>query len=364
MPYMKNGVIPNKNITSNKERMEALWKYEKPDRVPVSGFSGGFPNVSAGYPVRSAYDDPHTTFETQLKIAEQFDWVLEPQVFHHTILAGWDFGGEIAMPDRDYKAAVSIISNPVKTEEDVWNLRMPDPKTAGGLIAAMEFAKLQEKNGLQVTLYVRSPFSAAANICGLETFCKWMIRKPELCDRLTRMATDHILDVLQVWTSTFGAEKLLFMMSSPNESNQIISPNHLEKLAIPYHIELHKRLNDIGIRRFFFHICGEQNLNLPYLADLSYLWPKPSILSFGHEISLDAAAKYFPNHIIYGNIEPAVIHTGTSKQVYDLSKIAIEQGKKMDGGFILGPGCEIPVLSSPENVFAMTKAVEDFGWYK
>ncbi len=43
---------------------------------------------------------------------------------------------------------------------------------------------------------------------------------------------------------------------------------------------------------------------------------------------------------------------------------AIEKGKKAPGGFILGSGCTIPAAIPPANMFAMTRAVNDFGWYK
>ncbi len=74
-------------------------------------------------------------------------------------------------------------------------------------------------------------------------------------------------------------------MSSPSESNQVISPKHMEKFALPFHEEYHRRLKEIGIRRFGIHICGDQNLNLPLLAEASP-WPHPSVLSFGHEVDL------------------------------------------------------------------------------
>ena len=41
----------------------------------------------------------------------------------------------------------------------------------------------------------------------------------------------------------------------------------------------------------------------------------------------------------------------------------VKKGKKLSTGFIFSPGCEIPPKSNPENVMAMTKAVNDFGWY-
>jgi uroporphyrinogen decarboxylase len=121
-------------------------------------------------------------------------------------------------------------------------------------------------------------------------------------------------------------------------------------------------LKSLGIKRFGFHICGDQNLNLPLLAEAAP-WRHPSVLSFGHEVDLEVASQHFPEDIIYGNIEPAVIQTGTPEQVYELCRIAIEKGKEAPGGFILGPGCGLPVLAPPVNVYAMTKAINDFGWY-
>ena len=177
-----------------------------------------------------------------------------------------------------------------------------------------------------------------------------------------RMAIGHIFNVLDYWVKTFGPEKIFAWMSSPSESNQVISPRHMEKFALPYHIEYHERLRSLGIKRFGFHICGEQNRNLGCLTE-ACPWPHPSVLSFGHEVDLGVAAQHFPQDIIYGNIEPAVIQIGTPEQVYELSRIAIEKGKKAPGGFILGPGCGLPSTAPPAKVYAMTKAIHDFGWY-
>jgi uroporphyrinogen decarboxylase len=348
--------------------MEALFNYRKPDRVPI-GIIGipirtpGLKQRFPGFSVSSLYNDPNKSFYASLWVAEYYSWELVAHYFAHTILGGWDFGGEVQMPRGKYQDSLSIKSTPVKSEEDVWSLKMPNPKKAGGIPMAMEFAKLQEKSGLPVWFLSRSPFCVAANICGLEQFCRWIVKKPRLCQRLLRMATAHIFNVLHYWVDTFGAEKIFFEMSSPSESNQVISPKILKEFALPYHIELQKRLRTMGIRRFFFHICGDQNLNLPYLAELSSLWIHPSILSFGHEVDLEVAGKYFPEDIIFGNIEPALFQTGTPQQVYDSCKAAIEKGKRIPGGFMLAPGCELPPMSLPENVLAMTKTVKDLGWY-
>jgi uroporphyrinogen decarboxylase len=173
---------------------------------------------------------------------------------------------------------------------------------------------------------------------------------------------DHIFNVLHYWILTFGAEKIFAWMSNPSESNQVVSPKMVKQFALSAHIEYHKRLKATGIKRFGFHICGEQNQNLPMLAEAN-LWDHPSVLSFGHEVDIETAAAYFSEDIIFGNLEPAIIQIGTPEKVYELSRIAIEKGKKSPGGFILGPGCGFPPKAPPVNAYAITKAVHDYGWY-
>jgi len=68
--------------------------------------------------------------------------------------------------------------------------------------------------------------------------------------------------------------------------------------------------------------------------------------------------------IIFGNVEPAAFQIGPPERVYELCRVAIEKGKKTQSGFILGPGCGLPPTAPPANVYAMTKAVNDLGWYE
>jgi len=345
------------------ERMEALFTYKKPDRVPIGAFATGFNTCNMGYTAADAYNAPEKSFEGTIWTAEQYGWDPLPQLSGHTILVVMDFGGKIRLPKGEYEGALVIKSYPVEKEADIDTLKMPDPKTSGRIPQAMRYSQLQMEHGLPVYFYSRSPFTMAANFCGVEQFCKWLYKNPGLCQGLMTLAIDHIFNVLGYWVETFGAEKIIAWMSSPSESNQVISPKHMEKFALPFHEEYHRRLKAIGIRRFGIHICGDQNLNLPVLAEASP-WPHPSVLSFGHEVDLESAAAYFPEDIIFGNIEPMLFEYGTPQQVCDLCRTAIEKGIKAPGGFILGPGCNLPVYSNPVKIYAMAKAVNDFGWYE
>ncbi|MBW1804017.1 MAG: hypothetical protein JRJ85_25200, partial [Deltaproteobacteria bacterium] len=321
--------------------MAALMRYRKPDRVPIFGMGDAFSMINCGHTLADIQRDPEKTWNAIQGTCEQYGW--EPLWEHtaHTILGSWDFGARMNMPDSPYAMAVAVDVPAVETEEDVRNLKMPDPKTAGAIPQRMTFSRLQYEAGGPVTFFSRSPFVTATDICGLEPFARWLIKKPQLCNRLIRMAFDHVLNVLQYWVDTFGAQNIVYHMSSPSEANQIFSPGQIREFAIPYHLKFHRKRRAMGIDKFFFHICGEQNLNLPYLSEMAAGpdgWPNPSILSFGHEIDLEAAAGFFPEDIIMGNVNPVVFQNGTPGQVYEHCRMRIEKGKTIPGGFILAPG--------------------------
>ena len=118
----------------------------------------------------------------------------------------------------------------------------------------------------------------------------------------------------------------------------------------------------MGVKHIFYHICGEQNLNLPYWAQMPM--GNPGICSIGSQIEITTAIEHLGDiAIIAGNIEPNIIQTAKPQQVYELCKKAIEVGKKASWGFMLMPGCETPPTAPPYNVYMMRKAIDDFGWY-
>ncbi len=352
---------------THQERIHALLNYQKPDRVPIFALGSAFYMINCGYTLTELQTDPQKFWNALRWTCEQYGFEPLWQYVAHTVLGSWDFGASMKMPDSPFAMAVAVDTTAVKTEDDVWNLKLPDPKTAGAIPKRMEFSRLQDEAGWPITFQARSPFTMAADICGLEQFARWLMKKPQLCDRLMQIALEHTLNVLQYWVDTFGAEKIAYYMSSPSEANQLFSPRHIREHALPYHQEFHQRIRTMGVNQFMFHICGEQNLNLPYLAEFASSadgWPHPSILTFGYEVDLTDAANHFPDDIIMGNVEPAIIQAGTPQQVYEHSRICIEKGKNIRGGFILAPGCGMPPKSPPYNVWMMTKAVNDFGWYE
>lgn len=350
-------------IEEAKQEMDLLWRYHTPKRVPIGSmwFSESFSICNAGKNIAKIFHQPEAIYNAVCWTASQYRWNPFVQFSGMSVLGCFDFGGTMRYPQKEGEV-FGPLRYPVSCEEDVDKLVLPDLQTAGDISRQLEFAQLQKKIGFPVTFFSRSPFCMAADMCGVNLFMEWLLEKPELCRRLIDHALQHILNALDHWVATFGAENLQVWMSTPTESNQLISPKHLETFALPYHLAYHDHLKNIGIRQFCIHLCSDQNRNLPLLAEADP-WDHPAILSFGSEVEITRAAEMFPHDIIYGNLDTTLLQAGSPAAVFDTCREILEKGRRIEAGFVLAPGCEPPAFTPPVNVYAMTMAVDEHGAY-
>lgn len=350
---------------TDRERVEALLRGDKPGRVPIYPFAIGIAMTYSKTSIADAFNNPKVSLAGQRKTCKDFGWLSLPTM-GYAAFGSWEFGGDVKWPSGEYAMAPSVISRPVEKEEDVWELEVPDVKSAGMVPLQLEFFKLlsqeqMDNEPFNALCYCGGPFTKASNMVGEEIFCKWLLKKPEAAHRVMRLMTDFLKNLAEYWRDNLGTDSVLPWGADPSSSNQMISPKHFEEFALPYALELNEKILSLGYQHIFCHICGEQNLNLKHWAKIPF--GNPGLLSFGHEVDLEKAAEHFPDHIIIGNIEPAVIQSSTPDEVYEETRRVVEKGKKLEGRFIFGPGCEMPPKAPIENLKKMTEAVEDFGWY-
>jgi uroporphyrinogen decarboxylase len=313
------------------ERIDALLKGKPVDRVGFFSFILGFCGKNVGLPVATIYSDPEKSFWAQNCTRKQYGYDSDP-FYGYASYGGAEFGGEIKLPLGEYEQAPSHVRFAVESEQDLEQLALPDVETAGMLPLAMRFSHEQNEQGLFPSVVIGGPFTIAGNICPVDKLCRWLIKRPEVGYRILRLAADHILDVTRYWIETFE-------------------------------VEVHCKILGMGIRYILCHICGEQNLNLPYWAQVPM--GNPGIVSVGREVDIDTAVKFFGKEcIIAGNIEPSIIQTGTPQAIYELCRQAIEKGKRAPRGYLLMQGCEVPVNTPPYNLYSMRMAIEDFGRFE
>jgi uroporphyrinogen decarboxylase len=328
------------------------------DRTPLFPFILGFCARNAGCPVATIYQDAERSFELQSWTHEQygFDW---GPLYGYASYGTWEFGGAIKMPEGREQAP-SHVRFPVQSEGDVISLSLPGAETAGCLPVAMEFSRLQAAAGKPISVVCAGNFTMAGNIAPVGTLCRWMLKKPDLAHRLMRLATDHIIDVVGRWCDTFGAEQVIPQFWEPLTANTIISPKQFEGFVLPYLVESAEKIIAMGVRHLLYHICGDQNGNLPLWAMVPT--GDPGLCSFGVEVDLTDAFRHLgAGNVIIGNIDPQVFLTATPGRIYDLRRAAIEKGRAAPRGFMLSSGCEIPPDAPPYHVYVMQKAIRDSG---
>ena len=353
---------------NDRERVEALLRGERPDRVPIwPCFYTGFAATYTGTSITDMYNKPEVALAVEEKTTRDLGWVFVP-MFGYASYGAWEFGGEIEWPSGELELAPKVCRLAVETVDDIANLKAPDVRTAGFLPLIRQFCDLavsQEQSDREpfrgIAFGTNMSFSLAGNIVGSENLCIWILEYPDAVHRLLALANEHIIQLAEYWKELYGVDGLVMMGDETLSSNYLISPQMYKDFALPYAKELNRKLLEMGYRHLYVHICGEHNANMEYLAQIPM--GDPGIISIGHEVSLETAAKAFPNDIILGNMNPTILQTGTADEVYDTAKRNVLQGMELSQGFIFSPGCEIPPMAPIANIHAMNQAVIDHGWY-
>lgn len=343
-------------------RFKKLLAGEDPSR-PLFWMWGAVPSFAvqtAGFSQEAAYNNPRKSFAAQLiTIAMYREDGIPRMAVGGASDATWAFGGKIKWPTGEFDMAPTATRHPVNNAEAAAALELPgDIAAAGPMPMYLTFARLQHSHKLPVFPFITSPIEGARSLCGPELLLRWMVKRPELVHHLLRLATDYSVAAVQLFAKTFPGAEILIYVAAPTASNQMISPAMFEKFVLPYQIELHEKALDAGVDHIYCHVCGEQNKNLPYWQQVPM--GDPGIVSFGHEVDIATAIKFFgASCIIAGNVDPAVIHLGEPETVYNLCRKALDKGRQAPRGYILMPGCGVPPHVPPHNLFMLKKALAD-----
>jgi uroporphyrinogen decarboxylase len=354
---------------SDRQRIEAILHREKPDRVPIwPWYSVSLATNHYGASIADGYNNPKVSLDAQRKAAKDFGWVAALWI-GYAEWGGWEFGGDIKWPSGEFQQAPTVTRYPVETVEDVWNLKVPDPVQDHGIAPIQaEFYQLAtttpplaDNEPFRVYVTVGWPFTIAGNICGIQNLIKWTYKHPDAVHRLCRLATDYNKKIAKHWINIYGTKTLILAMGEASASNDMISPDLFKEFVLPYLKEEAEHLRTMGSKHIFCHPCGDQNGNLSHWAQVPL--GDPGIISISQQVDIEMAAEYLPSHVILGNLEPSLIQVETPAKVYEETAKLVERGKKIPGGYIFAPGCAFGPSTPEENVLAVTRAVEDHGWY-
>jgi uroporphyrinogen decarboxylase len=335
---------------NSRERVLTALRREQPDRVPYCEFAvdralaqqlmeWGEPQTQAANLEANVYSVDEAKQLASLLHMDNISYVLRAPVYAHK------------HPGQDGRLFYG--DGMIKTETDLAMLQLPNPYDDALYAEAAAFA--QNKGDYAACLVTRVGVFPAILGMGLETFCVALYEDRPLVEKL--------LDRYFEWTEIvakricgMGFDVYVSTDDMAFKSAPYFSPRIFRDLVLPRY----RRVASLVTIPWVVHSDG--NL-MPFLDDL---------LSLGiaglHPVergAMDIRAvkhRYGQRVCLLGNVDLNLLGMGTPQQVEDEVQ-ALIRDVGPGGGYIVTSGNSLAGYLKPENVVALSRAVQKYGQY-
>lgn len=233
----------------------------------------------------------------------------------------------------------------IKNIEDVINLPIPDVyKNERTLdrIKGAEYYQQQLKGTVPVMGWVEGPLAEACDLVGVSEMLMMLLMDEDFSNRLM----DKCLILSKVFAKAQVDAGCDLIGVGDAICSQIDSDLY-SRFVKDRHVELVNYIHSMGAK-VKLHICGDTTHLLPEIAKLGIDLFDPDYMvdqvKCGSILGRDV--------VLFGNLNPVFIQNASPTDISLACKemISLKKGKK----FILSAGCEITVITPPENLLAMS----------
>lgn len=258
------------------------------------------------------------------------------------------FGSEIKISGDEVPTVIGKI---ISSEEDAKALKVPEVGTGrtGLYIEAIEKAtKLITDR--PVFAGAIGPFSLAGRLMDMTEIMVNCSEEPEMVHETLRKTTEFITKYILAYKE-IGANGVV--LAEPAAG--LLSPKLIAEFSSKYVKEIVDKVQDENFI-LIYHNCG----NTIPLID-SILSTGAAAYHFGNAIKMSEMLKLIPSDIIaFGNVDPAnQFRNGTPESVKEAT-LNIMKECCHHKNFVISSGCDIPPLSSWDNIEAFFNAVDEF----
>ncbi len=391
-----SGKIYEKDRMTAQERLDAVIRLERPDRVPLSMMLYYYGPFHAGVKMSDYMTKPKVYMQTMRTVYEDIGpWDIYYNInpvsrlmYSFTMMMRYLYPGK-ELPD-DVMSQVDEIEY-MQPEDYDWifdtNSKYVDflfrarmiprfckdgeklgtvslwLKLAMGLLQQKLFWKRDWKwwraRGMviQIGYQAEMPFDMFSQARTVVPFSLDIYQRPEkIRDAALKLAPSFAESSIQ--TARFmGVPRIQCYLH--RTSNDFISPQTFEDLAFPGMELIINRIIDAGLTPIL-HCDGNWTKNLKILRRLP---AKKIILQLDGLTDIFQAKKEIGDHMcLFGDVPAEKLALGSSQEVEEYCHRLIEEVGK-DGGFILAGACEIPYNAKSENLRAMVEANYKYGYY-
>ena len=330
---------------TGKERILKTLRLEKTDRIPWVPFVG----CHGGKLINSTAD---TYLKSAGKIYEGVSRAIDlykpdgiPVMFDLQVEAE-ALGCKLMWADENPPAVISHILSDGMALAD---LKVPTAND-GRIPVALEAAKRLRKSYPDIALYglVTGPLTLALHLLGTDIFIRMMESPHQVTEILN--FTKNVTKAMAGYYIDAGCD--IIAVVDPMTSQ--IDPGSFEVFVTGPATEIFKYIRKRGVPGSFF-VCGHAEQNIEAMCGC-----RPDNISIDENISLDYVKQIaLENKISFGgNIKlTVVLLMGTPEDAQREALECMDQGGEK--GFILAPGCDLPMNTPSDNIIAISELVND-----
>ncbi len=338
-----------KDILTPRERFGLLVIDEPQDRVPVFPLVTAHAARAAGIGLRDYYTDGFAMARAQLAAQELYgtDFI---SFFSEVGLVAEALGSRFDYPEDDLPMLVAPKWRELVEPDD----RVVDPRTDGRLrvyLDAIAYAYEARGDTVPILAYVPAPFTTAQQLVDQESFLLGLLTEPELIHALLGYATRSVLSLCR---GVIGAGGLPILVD-PLASGSVISADHYREFALPYEAEVIRYLHRFDLD-VVLHICGDSNPIIELMPESG-----ADLLSIDRIGLAHAVEKAGQRCRIVGNFDTSAVLLGSACDVARAVAEMVGVGRANPTGFVAATGCEVPLDTPPENLFAFVRAAREAG---
>ena len=254
------------------------------------------------------------------------------------------FGARIKYIDEGVPRCLDQI---VKTIDDVRNLPSPDvykcERTLDRINGADYYQRLLKRT-VPVSGWIEGPLAEACDLTGVNEMLICLMTDADfsnfLMDKCMVTARDFAKAQIEAGCDIIGIGDAICSQIDKGSYDLYVKDRHRELIAFIHECGASVKL----------HICGNVTHLLDSIKELN-----ADIVDLDWQVDIGHAREILGIEVVLGgNINPVLVQDRSEEEVYALSRGLVDEFK--DQKYLLAAGCEITVLTPPQNLMAMRKA--------
>ena len=258
------------------------------------------------------------------------------------------FGTQVVIPENSVPyAAVKRLQK----LSDIDTLKVIDPSAGRRMndrVEAVRLMRQRVENDVPVVGWVEGALAECCDLMHMQEVFINMLDEPEAIQHLINICTEQ-----GILFAKAQVEAGAHMIGMGDAATSLIGPSLYSEFVLPYQQRMIQAIHDMGVP-VKLHICGNIDPVMHLVAQTG-----ADMVDCDSMVDMERAADILPEGTaVCGNVNPVeVMLQGTPETVKAEVRRCKALGRRNNN--FVAPGCEVPIDTPPENMYALLAALEE-----